>query len=226
MSVKSASCRLTLLFLFLSCIALPQETTLHSRANLVLIPTLVKDQEGQIIYGLEAKDFFVEDNGVDLPVQLDEAPEGQPISLVVAIQRGRSAYHEFPRMRGLESMLDPLFTQGTARASIVEFDSHVELTRRFTSDEALIDADLQNLQPGDGGAAIVDAVRYGVNLLKDEPDGRQRVLLLISETRDHGSHAKIDETVAAIGQSNILMYALVFSPGVSNILDTARGTNK
>ena len=217
---------LVICFLPLAATAIAQETTIRSQANLVLIPTLVKDQQGGTVYGLEAKDFVVEDDGIEQPARLDEAPEGQPISLVVLIQRGRSAYHEFPRMQGLRSMLGPLFEQGTSRVAIVEFDSKVELTRHFTSDEALVNADLQNLQPGDGGAVILDAVRYGVNLLKDEPEDRQRVVLLISETRDHGSHAKIDETVAAIGQSNVLMYALVFSPGLSNVLDTGRGTNK
>jgi len=64
-----------------------------------------------------------------------------------------------------------------------------------------------------------------VNLLKKEPEERLRVLLLISETRDHGSHTKIDDTVTAIGQSNAVMYALAFSPALSNILDTGRGNN-
>jgi hypothetical protein len=34
------------------------------------------------------------------------------------------------------------------------------------------------------------------------PQGRQRALLLISETRDHGSHfAKLDDVVNLIGDS-------------------------
>ena len=41
-----------------------QETTLRSQTNLVLLPTLVKDSQGQVIYGLEAKDFIVEDDRV------------------------------------------------------------------------------------------------------------------------------------------------------------------
>jgi len=205
--------------------ALPQETTLRTRANLVLTPALVKNAQGEIVYGLEAKDFVVEDDGIEQPVRLDEAPEGQPISLVVAIQRGRRAYYEFPRMQGLNSMLDPLFSLGTARVALIEFDSRVELTRDFTKDAGLIAADLSNLQPGDNGAAILDAVDYAIGMLKKEPD-RQRALLLISETRDHGSRTKADATVAAIGQSNTLMYALAFSPALSNILDTGRGTNK
>jgi VWFA-related protein len=209
----------------LSGIALPQETTLRSQSNVVLVPALVKDQQGGIVYGLQARDFIVEDDGVEQAARLDEAPEGQPISLVVAVQRGRRAYAEFPRMQGLKSMLDPLFSMGTARVAVVEFDSQIELTRDFTKDATLVEDDLTNLQAGDGGATILDAVRYSVNLLKQEPEGRLRVLLLISETRDHGSHVKLVDAVSAIGQSNAVMYALAFSPALSNILDTGRGTN-
>jgi VWFA-related protein len=210
----------------LSGSAVAQPITLRSQSNVVLIPALVKDQQGGIVYGLEAKDFIAEDDGVEQPLRLDQAPEGQPISLVVAIQRGRRASYEFPRMQGLKSMLEPLFSLGTARVAVVEFDSQVDLARNFTKEESLVDDDLRNLQPGDGGATILDAINYAVNLLKNESDDRQRVLLLISETRDHGSHVKLDHTVAAIGQSNAVMYALAFSPALSNILDTGRGTNK
>jgi VWFA-related protein len=200
-------------------------TTLRSQSNLVLMPALVKDSQGEIVYGLQAKDFLVEDDGVEQTVRIDEAPEGQPISLVVAIQRGRRANYEFPRMQGLKSMLDPVFALGTARVAVVEFDSQVNLTRNFTRDETLVRGDLTNLQPGDDGAAILDAVAYSVSLLKQEPEERLRMLLLISETRDHGSVAKIYDTVAAIGQCNAVMYALAFSPALSNILDTERGNN-
>jgi VWFA-related protein len=186
----------------------------------------VKDAQGGIVYGLQAKDFILEDDGVEQPTRLDETPEGQPISLVVAIQKGRRAYAEFPRIQGLKSMIDPLFALGTARVAVVEFDSQVNLTRNFTQDQALVEDDLRNLQPGDEGATILDAVDYSVNLLKKESEGRLRVLLLISETRDHGSKVKIEDTVAAIGQSNAVMYALAFSPSLSNILDTGRGANK
>ena len=67
-------------------------------------------------------------------------------------------------MQGLKSMLDPLFALGTARVALVEFDSQVELARNFTKDATLVEDDLRNLQPGDGGATILDAVEYSVNL--------------------------------------------------------------
>jgi len=204
-----------------------QETTLRSQSNVVLIPALVKDQRGGIVYGLAASDFAVEDDGVEQTVRLDEVPEGQPISLVVAIQRGRRAYYEYPRMRGLKSMLEPLFSLGTARVALVEFDREVDLTRDFTNNGSLITSDLDHLQPGNEGVAILDAINYSVGLLRKEPEERERVLLLVSETRDHGSILgnKLDAVIAAVGGSNTLVYTLTFSPSLSNILDTERGTN-
>jgi len=69
-------------------------------------------------------------------------------------------------------------------------------------------------------------VDYSVKLLEKAPRERPRVLLLISETRDHGSKAKVEDVVAAIGQSSTAVYALAFSPSRSNILDTMLGNNK
>ena len=203
-----------------------QETTLRSQANVVLVPTLVKDVEGEIVYGLSAKDFIVQDDGIEQSVRLDETPEDQAISLVIAIQRGRRASYEFPRIRRLHSMLDPLVSQGHAKVAVIEFDSAVHPIHDFTSNSDLVAQDLNDLQPGDDGAVILDAINYAIKLLEQAPKERQRMLLLISETRDHGSQAKIDDVVEAIGRSNTVMYALAFSPALSNILDTGRGNNK
>jgi hypothetical protein len=131
MIARWASSRAGVLFVIgvsLLATAEAQETTLRTRSTLVLVPTLIKDSQGTVVYGLEASDFVVEDSGVEQPLRVDEAPEGQPISLVIAIQRGRRASYEFPRMQGLRTMLGPLFDIDSSRIAIVEFDSQVELT--------------------------------------------------------------------------------------------------
>jgi VWFA-related protein len=190
-----------------------------------MIPALVKSAKGEVVYGLGAKDFVVEDDGVEQPVRLDDVTEGSQIYLVVAIQRGRRANYEFPRIRGLSAMLDPLLESGAGRIAIVEFDSQVELVQDFSGNSERVAGNLKSLQAGDGGAAIVDAVDFSVKLLQKSPPQRQRVLLLISETRDHGSQAKVEDVVAEIGQSNTAVYALAFSPIKSNLLDTMQGNN-
>jgi VWFA-related protein len=203
-----------------------QDTTLRSQANAVLVPTLVTDGKGRIVYGLTQKDFVVVDDGVEQAVHLDDSAEAEPVSVVVAIQTGRRAPREFSRMRGIASMLNPVFREPGSRIALVEFDSHVNLVRDFTDNESSVDADLKTLASGDGGAVIRDAVKFSVSLLEREPASRKRVLLLVSENRDHGSHvANIDEVVAAVGGSNTVVCALAFSPSWSQVLDTERGSN-
>jgi VWFA-related protein len=203
-----------------------EQPTFRSQSNVVLVPALVTDATGEVVYGLQAKDFIIEDDGVPQTVHLDDTAESEPVYLVIAVQCGGRANFEFPRIRGLGSMLQPLMAQPQTKVAILSFDSQVHALEDFTSDPNTIDHALQTLQPGDGGAAILDAVNYSVKLLDSVPQNRKRVLLLISETRDHGSRtAKINDVIKAIGNSNIVVYTLAFSPSKSNILDTLRGNN-
>jgi VWFA-related protein len=204
-----------------------QEQNFTSQANLVPVPVLVRDQNSNDVYGLRAHDFVIEDDGVEQTIHLDETAAPDPVSLIIAVQCGRRANREFGRISGLASMLDPVLNEPNNEAAVLLFDSKLDLTREFTNNAALIEEGLKNLQSGDGGAAIFDTVAYSARLLAKRPEGRQRVLLLISETRDHGSHfAKLDDVVRLIGETNATVYALPFSPYVSQQLDAARGINR
>jgi VWFA-related protein len=215
------------LALLVSAAAGQESPTFRSQTNLVLVPALVRDADGRPVCGLQARDFLIDDDGVEQAVQLDDTAESAPVSLVIAIQRGRRASYEFPRLQSLYSVLEPILGQPETQVALVEFDSTVELTQYFTSDTKLISEDLKKLQPGDRKAAILDAVYFSEKLLDKVPKERQRVLLLISETRDHGSiwARKIDDVVTLVGTSNTTVYTLAFSPSVSNVLDTMRGNN-
>jgi VWFA-related protein len=224
--MKTHTTHILMILLALGPATARQEPTFSSQTNLVLVPTMVRDGKGDIVYGLHAQDFSIEDDGVQQTVHLDEAAEAVPVSLVIAVQTGRRAWREFARMRGLASMLDPVLSNRNNQAALLLFDSKLNLVRDFTKNGDAVEQDLKNLQPGDKGAAILDAVSYSVKLLAKLPENRQRVLLLISETRDHGSHlAKLDDVITLVGVTNTAVYAIPFSPSLSQVLDTERGSN-
>ena len=179
-----------LLLLLVSGLSGQQPPNVRVQSNVVIVPVLVKDAEGHIVYGLTENDFVIDDDGVEQAVRLDEAAESTPTSVVVAVQTGRRAWREYSSMRGIGPMLTPVFDQLHSRVALVEFDSHVQLIEDFSEDAAPIYDDLKKLQPVDNGAAIRDVVDFSVRLLEKEPADRQRVLLLISENRDHGSHSR------------------------------------
>lgn len=216
-----------LMFVLLGPATAQQEPTFSSQSNLVLVPTMARDDKGDIVYALHAQDFIIEDDGIEQVVHLDEAAEAAPVSLVIAVQTGRRARREFARMHGLAAMLDPVLSDKNNQAALLFFDSKLNLVRDFTNNGDIIEEDLKNLQAGDGGAAILDAVAYSVKLLARRPEKQQRVLLLISETRDHGSHfAKLDDVITLVGVTNTAVYTLPFSPSLSQVLDTERGSNR
>jgi VWFA-related protein len=227
MNLFRASLRIVTFSLVLGPAAAQQEPTFNVESNVVLVPTLVRDANGNAVYGLQAKDFIIEDDGVGQVAHLDEAAEAQPVSVVVAIQCGRKATREFARMVGLASMLDPVLTAPGTETALLFFDSTLTFARDFTNDSELIEKSLKELKPGDDGARILDAVAYSLKLLNKRPEGGQRVLLLISETRDHGSHfAKLDDVMTLVGVTNTAIYTLPFSPSLSNVIDTERGSNR
>ncbi len=101
----------------------------------------------------------------------------------------------------------------TAPVALVGFDSTQHLIQDFTGSGDEVNDELKNLQPGDGGAAILDTVSYAVNLLQSQPKSYRRVLLLISEERDHGSrHARPQTIIRQIGESDVLVLSVAFSP--------------
>lgn len=205
---------------------LPDPTpTIRVNTSVVLVPTLVEKPDGEVIYGLKPKDFTLEDNGVQQQIRVDDDLDAQPVSLVVAIERGRSAALEFNKIDRLGSLLQ-LFGVGTGNgeAALVVFDSKPVYLEGFSNDAGYITRDLENLQPGDGKAAILDAVGYSVDLLEHQPPDRRRILLLISESRDHGSHkVTAPELVERIGTSNTLVISLTYSPSKARLLDDLSG---
>ena len=120
--------------------------------------------------------LIVEDDGVAQTVHLDEAAESEPVSLVIAVQCGRRAKRESGRIEGLASMLDPILANPESEAAVLYFDSKLSLARDFTANFGQVENDLKTLPPGDGGAAILDAIAYSARLLARRDPGRKRVL--------------------------------------------------
>ncbi len=192
----------------------------------VLVPTLVEKRGGGILYGLKASDFALEDNGVPQKTHVQEEMDTAPVALVVAVEQGGASVLEFDKLAKMGPLLDVFLTDPRSRAALVGFDSMPQLREDFTHDGDQINAGLQHLQPGDGGAAILDTVNYAVSLLETQPREFRRVLLLISEERDHGSkHTKPAQLIQKIGESDVLVLSISFSPAVAELNHDVRDSS-
>ena len=200
--------------------------TIQTTTTEVLVPTLV-EKHGQVIYGLKQKDFVLEDDGVAQKIHVQEEMDTAPVALVVAVELGGSSVLEFGKLAKMGPLLDLFLVDPRSRAALVGFDSGQHLLCDFTHSGAEINDALNHLQPGDGGDSILDSVSYALSLLADEPQGYRRVLLLISEERDHGSkHTRPEEVIRQIGRSDALVLSVSFSPAQAELAQSFKSDNE
>ncbi|MGA2047127.1 MAG: VWA domain-containing protein [Terracidiphilus sp.] len=193
--------------------------TIRVTANEVLVPTLVEKRGGGVVYGLKPNDFVLEDNGVTQEIRVQEEMDSAPVSLIVAVEEGGVSALEFDKLAKLGPLLDLFLSDGRSQAALVGFDSRPHLIQDYTHSSDEVGEALKHLEQGDGGDAILDTVSYAVDLLEDSPKQYRRVLLLVSEERDHGSkHTKPEQLAQKIGRSDVLVLSICFSPSRAEFL--------
>jgi VWFA-related protein len=218
-----------------------QVSTFTSQTTEVLVPTLVRDASGKVVYTLQADDFVLTDDGVPQRLTVVEDMEKEPLALVIVIEVGGAGARQFQNYERLVPPLAPMLSSiiGNVyhQVAIVTFDSRPKIVQRFTSDLDEAETTLRGLSPGcsrhdqfdtcylreppnnapsgDNGAAILDSLEFAANLLLAEPTGFRRAVLLVSETADRGNETTVEQAIRAITETNTTIYAIGFSTAKS-----------
>jgi VWFA-related protein len=213
--------------LALSMLALPTLTfqgqqqnpySFSTQTNLVIVPAQVTTQQGEFIYGLKGSQFLVADNGILQHARLEEAPEQTGLSLVVVVQCSGAAAMETSKLAGLSTMIEDITGGAPHEVAILSYGAKYSLLTDFTSDPAKLKAGLSAIVPCAGGVATFDAVEHASNLLEWRENHYRRAILLISETRDHGSHATAQEVIEELGRTNTVVNSVAYSPARDQFL--------
>jgi VWFA-related protein len=186
-----------------------QSLTVTTR--LVFVPVLVHTPAGDLVQELSASDFELLDNGVPQKVSL-EPSSPQPLSILVLMQVGGAAAREFEYYSKLPTMLDYIAGSSPYRVSLVTFDSQPEDQWSFTSKVDALKDSFEHPQEGDEGAAIFDALKFAITQLAQRPSAQRRILILISQPQDDGSKTHAEDIVRMLGEDNITIFSLTFSP--------------
>ena len=134
---------------------------------------------------------------------------------MVAVQTGGAGKAKLERYRNLGPTIGDVVAGVPHRVAVVAFDSTARVVQEFSPDANEAGAALNDLDPGDKGAAILDSLKFSMDLLSKQPSNYRRVILLISETVDHGSQTRLNDALRAISDTNTAIYALSFSSGKS-----------
>ena len=181
------------------------------RSNLVLVPVLVKNKAGETIFSLAADDFMLTDDGVPQPVQLESDNDSQALALAVIAQTGGLGASHLRDYGHLGAVLDAVIGDVPHRVAVIGFDIAPRLELDFTTQTDAAANKIATLHGGSGGAAILDALKFGINLLRKQPPEYRRAVLLFSETADSGSQTSLEDAVRAVNNTNTAIYSFAFS---------------
>lgn len=174
-----------------------------STVQTLIAPVLVTDHDGNIIDGLQPHQFHLYDNGKEQNIAVETTY--QPISLVVAIEKSARVEGILPQLKKLGTLLTQI-TGRSGEAAVLAFDSRLQVVQDFTTDNDKIKVAISDLHAGSSGTRVIDAVERGLYMLDKRPKANRRVLLLVSETRDEGSQARLKETLMKATLTNVVVY--------------------
>jgi VWFA-related protein len=183
----------------------------------ILVPVTVRDRDGKFVSGLSPLDFALFDNGKRQQITEDVATH--PISLVVAVQANSGMEQILPNVRKIGSLLNDLVLGESGEIAVMQFDHRIQTLTNFTSNPDEIGEALKKLKQGSATSKLNDAAMQAVNMLRNRPANRKRVLLLVSEARDYGSEINVREVLTAMEFANVV----VFSVDVSHLMTSLTG---
>ena len=89
--------------------------------SLVLVPSLIRNRAGELVYSLTASDFELSDDGHVQKLRLDEDTNEEPLALFVIIEVGGAAAPHLYTLKPILSMLFELQHHGAECRRVLKF---------------------------------------------------------------------------------------------------------
>ena len=206
------------------------QAKLKVQVALVNMPVTVRNAKGEMVHDLEAQDFRITDNGVRQKISHFDLG-GDPLSLVILIETSSRIDPLLPGMRKTGILFTETVMGPEGEAAVVGFNDGVDKLQDFTSDGDAIENVVTHLETGTSGSRLYDAMAVGVDMLSGrmpqptaERPGRRRVMLVMSETVDAGSEAKLGEVLRKAQLRNVTIYSVGLSTTRSEWKGKSRDT--
>ncbi len=195
------------------------ERTFRATVNIVVAPTTVVNKSGEYVDGIKPEEFRLFDNGKLQDIKVDVS--FVPISLVVAIQANADTEGVLPKIQKIGPLLQPLVVGQQGEVAIVAFDHRLQRLTEFTADTDKIEEALKKLRPGSGQSRLVDAVIDSVRMLRNRPEPRRRIIVLISNTQNKGSSGSVRDALTDAQLHNVIVYPIDISRLVTTLTGRA-----
>jgi VWFA-related protein len=185
--------------------------------RLVEVPTLVISAKGHVISNLNPADFHLLDD--DRPQTISVETEPRPVSVVVAIQSASDVREYLPFISKSSSLMENSLKAVDGELAIVSYNDGVELRKGFG--DAGVQPVTGQLSASGSKSRLIDAGLASIELLKERPQSRARIIIFVGQPIDKGSEATLETLEKKAELESVSVFALALPLfGKSFVSDT------
>ena len=184
-----------------------QEPAIKVRVNEVSVPVTVLNSSGEITLDLLKDNFQVFDNDVEQTIEHFDVG-GESLAVALVIETSSHIQKMGPTMRKMGNIFTETVMGLEGRAALITYDGTVEVRESFTTDRDAIADAIGKLEFNAPEMRLYDAMSTAVDLLKAQPPNFRRVMLIVGESQDQFSDAKLGLVLREVQLANISIYAV------------------
>jgi VWFA-related protein len=175
--------------------------------NEVIVPVTVLDRNGEFVLDLSQKDFHVFDDDVEQEIDHWDLG-GDPLAVVLVLETSSRIRSAAPVIHSLGSIFTETAMALDGEAAIITYDSTVEVRQPFTQDHDAVEEAIAKVEFEVPTRNLYDAMAQAVEMLRDQAPAKRRIMLIVGESQDDGSAAKLGDVVRNAAQADIAIYSI------------------
>jgi VWFA-related protein len=183
------------------------QNKIQVRSEEVIAPVTVLDKRGVPVLDLTQKDFHVFDNGVEQRIDHWDLG-GDPLAVVLVIETSSHIEMMAPVIHGMGSIFTETVMALDGEAAVVTYDSTVNVRQAFTHDHDDVQQAIAAVKFEAPEMRLYDAMAEAVERLKTRPLNYRRVMLIVGESQDIASDAKLGLVLREAQIADIAIYAI------------------
>lgn len=183
------------------------QNKIRVQTNEVVAPVSVFDKRGDLVLDLAESDFHVFDNGVEQSIDHWEMG-GDPLAVALVLETSSHIGMMAATIHGMGSIFTETVMAENGRAAVITYDSTVDVRQEFTEDHDDVARVINGVEFEAPEMRLYDAMAEAVELLKTQRVHYRRVMLIVGESQDIGSDAKLGLVLREAELANIAIYAV------------------
>jgi VWFA-related protein len=214
--------------------------TMSVKANLVVLPTIVRDKKGALVKDLNKGDFSLQVDGQPQTIRYFDRDTDVPLTLGLLVDVSGSVRDQLDSERSAsQSFLDTMLAPGSGnraadKAFVVQFAKDVELLQDVTDAKPRIEHALRELGTQSpsfrnaddttggaqtdsegryihhGGTALYDAIYLSGDEVMAKQAGKRRALVVLTDGVDRGSKESLTDAIEAAQRADTIVYAIYY----------------